>query len=335
MFMNLLGKPFGLLLYGIFRLTNNLPVAIIILATFFTVVYYFFNLFKRRVSLRVQFAGRYAEKFKAFASSPNVFDNYLTKIYKTCKVNQLSSVIFGIIGLFLFMAIINVVYSPLSSAYGLSELQRETLLEFLVKNYKISNVSSDFTMLNTVFENSSNILLLENVPQVVEGILNTSTTLFGINFINPATFSSITILFPITFILLYIRNVVITIKSAINKKTNGSFALAGISIFFLVSIASSAFFFPLLYFLFILIYRVLNLLFTTINNKYFDKYLEKIKMEFKEKCDEIYNQAQEEFNKELALKNIEQNENEDSGELTVGENNVSTENIELNNRANK
>lgn len=328
MIITLIRKPFELILEGIFSLTGDLTTSVLIFSIIFGILYSFFNIWKRRVALRAQLAGVYARKFKEnFTSSPKIFDNYLTQIYKECSVTQISSLIFGIANFLLFISIIRMIYEPLVSAYGFSDVERNTLIEFLTKNFEIDKNASDFTVLNTIFNNEATILLKDSIPEAVNKILNTSISLFGVNFTASANLNSISIFVPIAFLILYATNVIKSIRVAIKEKTKGSIFGASLGVFFLVSIATSAFFMPLLYFVFIFGYRIVTLIFSVFDKRRTDNYIKKLNEKIKPKCDRLLQEAQFEYekeNEEPTCNNEQRDENIDKGKLEKGEiNNVS------------
>lgn len=304
-------EPIRIILRYIFSLTGNMPVAIIIFSVIFTLLYACFDVYKTRISVRNQIAGHYANKFKDFASEPSVFDDNLTNIYKKCKVNQLSLILLNILGYFIFIQVINMIYTPLNSVYGFGDGQRAEILNFLIKNYKISESASDFEIINTIFNNIKDISQISGVPQYIYSITNSGISLFNINCLMPATFD-ITIIFPILLLITYLKNAIYSIKNAIKSKTNKAYALMTLNLFFLISIVSAVFIFPIVYFIFIFTYKLINVLLQKPMAKYKDKYVEVIGKQVVSECDAIYNKAKNEFEDIINKNNCEEKENDDS-----------------------
>lgn len=268
------------------------------MAVVFGIIYSVFNFFRNRVSLKTQFAGVYAKRFKdEFISDANVFDTYLTKIYKACKINQLSAVIFAVISFVLVISIFEVVNNPLKYYYCFSDSQINNITDFMTSQFNIKS-GTGLSFLNTIFENKLNIALIDNVPKEINTILITSPKLFSVNFLQSASFNSPSIILPLIFFGLYIKNVVKGIIRALKEKTKKTIILAILQSILLISIVTSCFFLPLIYYTFIIIYQVINILSGLITKKCTGKYIERIKLNLKPVCDEIYEEAKAQYEKD-------------------------------------
>lgn len=223
---------------------------------------------------------------KKYLGKDDRFADASYELFQISKTNQLTKVIPALIQYPLYIGIFYVIYHPISMVYSQYNFNINKLFEIASTVNKIT--LPECSILSAVQTN----------PELFEGIKNINilsnfnTTFLGINITSPVEFGTLGMIFPIITIALLSINLIMMIKnyfkSTNNKfKFNGQLILVLLMLFVMISIATSSFYFPILFHIYYYIFFVLGKVSINISKIIMKKYNKAEFDQLNEKCKEI------------------------------------------------
>ena len=290
--INFISIPFSYFINFLLNITNSFPLTIILFSVFFAIAYGTLSTIQGMVSTRMVFANKYVPIFqKRYVNDKKVFDTYLTKIYKACKVNQLSNIIFGVVMMILFISVATVVFQPLTSIFRISSDSLESAKFYLTNIQGAPKDLSEYGVLDFILQNKEKLAGTDIAA--INSILQYKLDFLGSSFFAAPQIDSVFVVLPLFYLLMFGRSVIKSFKNAIKKKTTSSFLSFGLTTFFFISVFTAAFFFPVSYIAFLVLYRVVSLIIAPIQKKLVTKYFKSIEGGLKDKCEDILKEAEE------------------------------------------
>ncbi|MDE5583828.1 MAG: YidC/Oxa1 family membrane protein insertase [Ruminococcus sp.] len=227
---DIIGIPFGYLMYLIYSLCHNYAFAIIIFTVVTKLILFPVNYHTQKGSARMQLLNPKMEKLrKSFASNPQRLQEEQQKLYQQEGINPMGSCMPALVQMILLFGVIDVVYKPITHILHISKSVRESAFNIAVglaegpTGLKSNNLRSELTIMEQLDAHPDKFSgLAENFSSMVSEF-SSHYTIFGANLgkipeFHPDTWNSESIiLFCIPFIA-GLAQLVQSIYSQIHQK---------------------------------------------------------------------------------------------------------------------
>ena len=303
---SILAIPFGWILRLFGAIIPNYGIAIILflvtLKLAFTVLDYF-N-YKNRIK-NTAISKKIETINTKYITSPKLHEEWYLSLYKTAKCNPATNVIIQVVNIVFIFSLIAVIYNPLQYYFDFSANQIE-----MIKNTASAVIqddslrtSSDFNVINALISNS-NLFAGSTNPDII-AVLNNNYDIFGMSLISPVNTNSWQVVFPIAFLVYYIykliRNIIKFVKFENKKKIVGKFAFSIVLQIFVLSILTcSAFLFPFVYFVYIMIFVIIGYIGNRVVKQMLKPFQKKFDAYFDEESNKILSDIDKRFVEEKA-----------------------------------
>ena len=246
---------------------------------------------------------------KKYLGKDKAFEDATYELFKISGTSQFTKILPLFFQYPIYVGIFYVIYNPISVLFEKYNFNIDKLFE-------ISSTVNKITL-----QECSILSAVQTNPELFEGIKNIgvlsnlNTTFLGINVISPVTLGTISIILPIITIGLLSVNLIKMIKNFLTtykgkSKINGQLLLIILMAFITVSIASSAFYFPVLFHIYYYIFFILGIL-----SKKLVSYI--LKRFYKKEFDNLHNKC-EEIAEKYNLKSVKE-EDEKCEEINIDE----------------
>lgn len=146
---DIIGIPFGYLMYLIYSLCHNYALAIIIFTVVTKLLLFPVNYHTQKGSARMQLLNPKMEKLrKSFASNPQRLQEEQQKLYQQEGINPMASCMPAFVQMFLLFGVIDVVYKPITHILHISKNVRRAAFDIAV-GLSGSNANGDFSSLRS------------------------------------------------------------------------------------------------------------------------------------------------------------------------------------------
>lgn len=146
---DVIGIPFGYLMYLIYSLCHNYALAIIIFTVVTKLLLFPVNYHTQKGSARMQLLNPKMEKLrKSFASNPQRLQEEQQKLYQQEGINPMGSCLPAFVQMFLLFGVIDVVYKPITHILHISKNVRRAAFDIAVE-LSGSNGNGDFSSLRS------------------------------------------------------------------------------------------------------------------------------------------------------------------------------------------
>ena len=209
---DIIGIPFGYLMYLIYSLCHNYALAIIIFTVVTKLLLFPVNYHTQKGSARMQLLNPKMEKLrKSFASNPQRLQEEQQKLYQQEGINPMGSCLPAFIQMFLLFGVIDVVYKPITHILHISTNIRRSAFDIAVQldgssAYDFKSLRSELVTMEQLDKHIDRFSgLAENVSARVAEF-NEHYTIFGANLgkipeLHPETWNTESIiLFAIPFL---------------------------------------------------------------------------------------------------------------------------------------
>lgn len=242
---------------------------------------------------------------KKYITSPKLHEEGYLSLYKAGKCRPATNIIIQLLNIVFIFSLIAVIYNPLQYYFNFSADQIETIkntASAVLQNDSL-RTASDFGVIDALISNSSSFAGTTN-PDIA-AILNCNYSFLGIPLILPVNVSSWQVIFPIAFLAYYTyklaRSVFRFIKVENKKKILGKFILSiAFQLFVLSILACSAFLFPFIYFVYIMIFVIIGEISRRVIKKMLKPFQEKFDADFEKAADKIISDIDKRFTEEKA-----------------------------------
>lgn len=130
---DIIGIPFGYLMYLIYSLCHNYALAIIIFTVVTKLLLFPVNYHTQKGSARMQLLNPKMEKLrKSFASNPQRLQEEQQKLYQQEGINPMGSCLPAFVQMFLLFGVIDVVYKPITHILRISKNVRRAAFDIAV-----------------------------------------------------------------------------------------------------------------------------------------------------------------------------------------------------------
>ena len=223
---------------------------------------------------------------KKYLGKDKSFEDATYEIFKSSGTSQFTKILPLFFQYPIYVGIFYVIYNPISVLFENYNFNIEKLFEISSSVNKIS--LQECSILSAIQTNPE---LFENIKNI-EVLSNLNTTFLGINVISPVVLGTISIILPIITVSLLSVRLIKIIKDFIVKykgknKINGQLLLIVLMTFITISIASSAFYFPVLFHIYYYIFFILGHLSKKIIIYIIKKFNKKEFDNLHNKCEEI------------------------------------------------
>ncbi|MDE6092871.1 MAG: YidC/Oxa1 family membrane protein insertase [Ruminococcus sp.] len=229
---DIIGIPFGYLMYLIYSLCHNYAFAIIIFTVVTKLLLFPVNYHTQKSSARMQLLNPKMEKLrKSFASNPQRLQEEQQKLYQQEGINPMGSCLPAFVQMFLLFGVIDVVYKPITHILHISKNVRQAAFNIAINldgssAYDFKSLRSELVTMEQLDKHADKFSgLAENFSARVAEF-NEHYTIFGANLgkipeFHPETWNTESvILFCIPF-LAGLAQLVQSIYSQVHqKKTN-------------------------------------------------------------------------------------------------------------------
>ena len=131
---DIIGVPFGYLMYLIYSLCHNYAFAIIIFTVVTKLLLFPVNYHTQKSSARMQLLNPKMEKLrKSFASNPQRLQEEQQKLYQQEGINPMGSCLPAFVQMFLLFGVIDVVYKPITHILHISKNVRQAAFNIAVQ----------------------------------------------------------------------------------------------------------------------------------------------------------------------------------------------------------
>lgn len=229
---DIIGIPFGYLMYLIYSLCHNYALAIIIFTVVTKLLLFPVNYHTLKGSARMQLLNpKMAKLRKSFANNPQRLQEEQQKLYQQEGINPMGSCLPAFIQMFLLFGVIDVVYKPITHILHISKNVRSAAFD--IASGLNENSSGDFSSLRSELVTMEQLDkhfdkftgLAENFAQRVAEF-NENYTIFGANLgkipeLHPDTWNTESIiLFCIPFLAGLVQLIQSIYSQAYQKKHN-------------------------------------------------------------------------------------------------------------------
>ncbi len=229
---DIIGIPFGYLMYLIYSLCHNYALAIIIFTVVTKLLLFPVNYHTQKGSARMQLLNpKMAKLRKSFANNPQRLQEEQQKLYQQEGINPMGSCLPAFIQMFLLFGVIDVVYKPITHILHISKNVRSAAFD--IASGLNENSSGDFSSLRSELVTMEQLDkhfdkftgLAENFAQRVAEF-NENYTIFGANLgkipeLHPDTWNTESIiLFCIPFLAGLVQLIQSIYSQAYQKKHN-------------------------------------------------------------------------------------------------------------------
>lgn len=229
---DIIGVPFGYLMYLIYSLCHNYAFAIIIFTVVTKLLLFPVNYHTQKSSARMQLLNPKMEKLrKSFASNPQRLQEEQQKLYQQEGINPMGSCLPAFVQMFLLFGVIDVVYKPITHILHISKNVRQAAFNIAIQldgssAYDFKSLRSELVTMEQLDKHADKFSgLAENFSARVAEF-NEHYTIFGANLgkipeFHPETWNAeAVILFCIPF-LAGLAQLVQSVYSQVHqKKTN-------------------------------------------------------------------------------------------------------------------
>lgn len=184
---DIIGIPFGYLMYLIYSLCHNYALAIIIFTVVTKLLLFPVNYHTQKGSARMQLLNPKMQKLrKSFANNPQRLQEEQQKLYQQEGINPMGSCLPAFVQMFLLFGVIDVVYKPITHILHISKNVRQAAFDIAVQLSGISNstfksLRSELVTMEQLHKNPDKFSgLAENFSQKVSEFSD-NYTLFGAN----------------------------------------------------------------------------------------------------------------------------------------------------------
>lgn len=261
----------------IFRLLGNITNDYALAAILFMVIYCFIYSVAQLASSGIGYKNGVLQKYisqtqqKFLVKDKELNDDCSLEMYKATKIFPLITVITSIILYLSILMFIHALRHPLSFFYGLDSSVISQLTDTVIK---ATGNASEFEVIRYI-QNNPDLF----VGMGLESIMTSNFSLFGINFMDPVSFSNFSFIIPILVIIASVIRLIQGIIKIIKEHrwpTFGETLVYGLTLLAIVSLAGTAFILPIVYHVYYLIFRIVYFL----SNIFFKKII-KPKLEVK------------------------------------------------------
>lgn len=229
---DIIGIPFGYLMYLIYSLCHNYALAIIIFTVVTKLLLFPVNYHTQKGSARMQLLNPKMQKLrKSFANNPQRLQEEQQKLYQQEGINPMGSCLPAFVQMFLLFGVIDVVYKPITHILHISKNVRQAAFDIAVQlsgssNNTFKSLRSELVTMEQLHKNPDKFSgLAENFSQKVSEFSD-NYTLFGANLgkvpeLHPETWNTESIiLFCIPFLAGLVQLIQSIYSQVYQKKHN-------------------------------------------------------------------------------------------------------------------
>ena len=198
--MNILGYPFGWIMWAIYEVVNNYGVALILFTVLFRVALFPLSIKQQKSGAKMQvFQPKIQEIQKKYANNKEKQQEELMKLYEQHGYNPMGGCLPSLIQIILLFGIIYVVYEPLTHILRLDSATITSLTNVLTSNQDVfGRVSQPQLAVIAAIQNPDTIQYFSGISQdIISQIQNFDYTLFGLYLGDIPIWNSILVLIPI------------------------------------------------------------------------------------------------------------------------------------------
>lgn len=184
---DIIGVPFGYLMYLIYSLCHNYAFAIIIFTVVTKLLLFPVNYHTQKSSARMQLLNPKMEKLrKSFASNPQRLQEEQQKLYQQEGINPMGSCLPAFVQMFLLFGVIDVVYKPITHILHISKNIRQAAFNIAIQldgssAYDFKSLRSELVTMDQLNKHAEKFSgLAENFASRVNEF-NEHYTIFGAN----------------------------------------------------------------------------------------------------------------------------------------------------------
>lgn len=184
---DIIGIPFGYLMYLIYSLCHNYALAIIIFTVVTKLLLFPVNYHTQKGSARMQLLNPKMQKLrKSFANNPQRLQEEQQKLYQQEGINPMGSCLPAFVQMFLLFGVIDVVYKPITHILHISKNVRQAAFDIAVQlsgnsSGTFKSLRSELVTMEQLHKNPDKFSgLAENFSQKVSEFSD-NYTLFGAN----------------------------------------------------------------------------------------------------------------------------------------------------------